>query len=380
MVEKSKQLNAINPNKPAIQKIKVDINPEKNQYDIIIGDNIIESLADLITEIYQGSKVFLVTDRNVINLYGEKITTLMIAAGFDITTYIVPPGEQAKGFEHLKKGYDLLLAEDFRRDNLIVALGGGVVGDLAGFLAATFMRGIPFVQVPTTLLAQVDSSVGGKTAINHPTGKNLIGSFYQPKLVLIDPNFLKTIPERELKTGLAELIKHGFIADNELLKFLCDKSDEIFNYNMDFLIHIIHRSCIIKSEVVNQDEKERGKRALLNFGHTIGHALEAVTEYQSYNHGEAVAVGMVGAAQISYKMGMIDREAYNFVKELIKVYGLPFSYQYNEDIEGVYQRLFYDKKVKNNSLRWILLRDLGEAYIDEDVSNQIVRDVLEGLK
>ncbi len=380
MAEKNKQLNTISSNKTAIKKIKVDINSEKKIYDIIIGDNIIESLAGLIAEIYQGSKVFLVTDKNVMNLYGEKITALLIEAGFDITTYIVPPGEQAKGFEHLKNGYDLLLAENFRRDNLIIALGGGVVGDLAGFLAATFMRGIPFVQVPTTLLAQVDSSVGGKTAINHPAGKNLIGAFYQPELVLIDPNFLKTLSERELKTGLAELIKHGFIADNKLLKFLWDNSDEIFNYNMDSLIHIIDRSCIIKSEVVNQDEKERGKRALLNFGHTIGHALEAVTEYKSYNHGEAVAVGMVGAAQISYKMGKIDREAYDFVKELIKVYGLPFSYQYNEDIEEVYQRLFFDKKVKNNSLRWILLKDLGKAYIDEDVSNQIVRDVLEGLK
>ncbi len=363
-----------------IKKVKVDIHTDNKNYDIIIADNIIKKLPEYIKVAYSGCKLFLVTDRNVMNLYGEKISAILIEAGFNITTYIVPPGEEAKSFDHLKKGYDILLEEDFRRDNMIVALGGGVVGDLAGFLAATFMRGIPFVQVPTTLLAQVDSSVGGKTAINHPTGKNLIGSFYQPEFVLIDPNFLKTLPERELKTGLAELIKHGFIADDKLLKFLWDKHHEIFEYDMESLIHIIYRSCIIKSEIVNQDEKEAGKRALLNFGHTIGHALEAVTEYKSYNHGEAVAVGMVGAAHISYKMGLIDQEAYNFIKKLIKVYGLPLSYQYNENVEKVYQRLFYDKKVKNNSLRWILLKDLGEAYIDADVSNEIVRDVLEGLK
>lgn len=363
-----------------LKRVPVDIAAGKKNYDIIIGDNLVERLPEYIKKKYSGDKIFLVTDKNVMNLYGEKISSILIDADFKITTYIVPPGEGAKSFEYLKKGYDLLLDEDFRRDNLILALGGGVVGDLAGFIAATFMRGVSFVQVPTTLLAQVDSSVGGKTAINHTSGKNLIGAFYQPEFVLIDPNFLKTLPERELITGMAEIIKHGFIADNGLLKFLNENYKKIFDYNVTALIHIIYKSCIIKSNVVNQDEKEKGKRALLNFGHTIAHALEAVTGYKKYNHGEAVGIGMVGAAHISYKKSLISRKSYDFIKELIEKYRLPLLFQYNEDVEEVYERLFYDKKVKNNCLRWILLKDLGDAYIDEEVGNEIVLEVLEGLK
>ncbi|MFP4017387.1 MAG: 3-dehydroquinate synthase family protein, partial [Halanaerobiales bacterium] len=219
-----------------------------------------------------------------------------------------------------------------------------------------------------------------KTAINHTAGKNLIGAFYQPVFVLIDPVFLKTLPDRELKTGLAEAIKHGFIADRDLIDFFKENRQQLFDYDIEALTHIIYTSCIIKSSVVNQDEKEKGKRALLNFGHTIGHALEAVTGYKKYNHGEAVAIGMVGAAYISWKKRLIDRNSYDLLLELIKDYGLPVSYQYNENTEEIYERLFYDKKVKNSSLRWILLRELGDAFVDGDVDISIVEEALEGLK
>lgn len=361
------------------KKLRVDIKERKEGYDIFIAANIVNSLPEYISKVYQGKKIFLVSDQNVMNIYGEKIKKLLADADYKVTTYIVPAGEGSKSMEFLIKGYDLMLKEGFRRDNLLLAFGGGVVGDLAGFMAATFMRGIPFVQIPTTLLAQVDSSVGGKTAVNHPTGKNLIGSFYQPDLVLIDPILLATLPMRELKTGLAEVIKHGFIADIELMEFLKNKKEAILNYQVEPLSNIIHSSCLIKSKIVSQDEKEKGKRALLNYGHTIAHALEAVTEYRKYNHGEAVAVGMIGAAEISYHLGLIESSELDYIRDLIKDYGLPLSFQYGEDKNQVYERLYYDKKIKNNKIRWILLQELGEAYIAEDISNNTIKKVLEGL-
>ncbi|MFW6287406.1 MAG: 3-dehydroquinate synthase [bacterium] len=360
-------------------KISVEIKGEEKEYNIYLAHNLINDLANYISKYYHGIKIFLVTDENVMNLYGDKVSTLLIDAGYELTTFIVPAGEKSKTYEYFKKGHDLLIENEFKRDNLVLALGGGVVGDLAGFIAATFMRGIPFVQIPTTLLAQVDSSVGGKTAINHSAGKNLIGAFYQPEFVLIDPNFLKTLDARELKTGLAEVLKHAFIADLELISYLEEHVDDIFNYDVDSLIYIVYKSCQIKSSIVNQDEKEKGMRALLNFGHTIGHALEAITDYEMYNHGEAVAVGMIGAANISYKKGKINENDYHIIINLIKKYALPTSFQFNENPEKVYEKLFYDKKVKKNKLRWILLESLGGAYIDEDVSQETVKEVLEVL-
>lgn len=363
-----------------LKKLKVSISEMKRDYEIIIGENIIRYLEDYIEMIYKGKKVFLVSDQNVMNLYGEKITKILTDADYDYTTYIIPPGEGSKSFEFLVKGYDLLLKEGFGRDNLLLALGGGVVGDLAGFIAASFMRGIPFIQIPTTLLAQVDSSIGGKTAVNHPLGKNLIGAFYQPELVLIDPGFLKTLDRRELLNGLAEIIKHGFIADHGLLSYLEENREAILNYETKPLSKIIYTSCKIKAGVVEEDEKERGKRALLNFGHTIGHALEAVTAYEKYHHGEAVAVGMVGAAEISRKLSLISNQDLEYLENIITDYGLPVGFQYAEECSEVYERLFYDKKVKDKHLRWVLLKDLGEAYIEEELSKDIIIEVLEGLR
>ncbi|HHU92868.1 MAG TPA: 3-dehydroquinate synthase [Halanaerobiaceae bacterium] len=363
----------------AIEKIKIDLREEQRDYEIIIGAGLLNRLDKYIGQLYQGKKIFLVTDENVMKFYGEQVKEVLSSAGYEITLYVLPAGEEAKSSPYLKKGYDYLLENNFNRDNLILALGGGVVGDLAGFLAATFMRGIPFVQIPTTLLAQVDSSVGGKTAINHPRGKNLIGAFYQPKMVLIDPGFLQTLPVRELRTGLAEVLKYGFIVDRDLLDFMAGHREEILNLETAALTRIIQTSCRIKAAIVREDEKEKGMRALLNFGHTIGHALEAVTEYKKYTHGEAVAIGMVAAGELSRSVENLEKAEVDYLKELIRAYGLPLSCQYGEGLKEVYERLFYDKKVQKNKLRWILLKELGAAYIDEGVDNKIVKEVLEGI-
>jgi 3-dehydroquinate synthase len=363
-----------------LRKLKVGIKEKKSDYEIIIGENIIKKLKDYIEQVYKGKKVFLLSDQNVMSLYGEKITEILTDAHYDYTTFIIPPGEGSKNFDFLLKGYDLLLKEGFGRDNLLLALGGGVVGDLAGFLAATFMRGIAFVQIPTSLLAQVDSSIGGKTAVNHPLGKNLIGAFYQPELVLIDTYFLKTLDRRELVNGLAEIIKYGFIADRGLLTYLEENREAILNYDTEALGDIIYTSCKIKAKVVEEDEKEKGKRAILNFGHTIGHALEAVTDYEKYHHGEAVAVGMAAAAEISRKLSLISKEDRDYLEKMIGDYGLPVTFQYGENSTEVYERLFYDKKAKDGQLRWVLLKEPGEAYIEEELSKDIIMEVLEGLR
>ena len=364
----------------AIEKIKIDLKEEKRDYEIVIGGGLLDSLAEYIGRVYAGKKIFLVSDENVIKFYGDRIKGVLSGAGYSLTSFILPAGEEAKTSPYLKRGYDYLLEQNFSRDNLIVAFGGGVVGDLAGFLAATFMRGIPFVQIPTTLLAQVDSSVGGKTAINHPWGKNLIGAFYQPKMVIIDPELLRTLSTRELRTGLAEVLKYGFIVDRGLLEYLDSHREEIFNLETGPLSRIIHKSCNIKARIVREDEKEKGQRALLNFGHTIGHALEAVTDYKKYTHGEAIAIGMAAAAELSYRVSGLDREEVDYLKKLLSDYGLPLSCQHGENLDEVYERLFFDKKVQNDSLRWILLKELGEAYIDDRVDNKIVREVLEGIR
>lgn len=360
-------------------EIRVEIGERKRSYPILIEKGIKEEIGRLLTARYQGDKILLVTDKNVRAYYAEVIEELLRKAGYEVVIYTLPAGEQAKSFKYLHKGYDLLLEKGFNRDNLIMALGGGVVGDLAGFLAATFMRGISFVQIPTTLLAQVDSSVGGKTAINHPKGKNLIGAFYQPELVVIDPDFLQTLPLRELKTGMAEVIKYGLIADRDFALYLKEHKEAIFNLETEPLLHLITRSCTIKAEIVREDEKEKGVRALLNFGHTIGHAIEAVTGYQLYNHGEAVAIGMIGAGRLSCKLGFLTREDLEILGDIVRLYGLPLSCRYGEDVEGLFQTLFYDKKVRDNKLRWILLERLGHAFIKSDIDNQLVREILEGL-
>ncbi len=361
------------------QKIVIDIREDRKQYPILIGMNLVDQVAQRITEIYNGNRILIITDDNVRRLYGDKAIRNLTSIGYEVTIYSIKPGEKSKRYQSLIDGYDILVDNNFKRNNLIIALGGGVVGDLAGFIAATFMRGIPFVQIPTTLLSQVDSSVGGKTAVNHNTGKNLIGAFYQPLMVLIDPGLLETLPSRELRTGLAEVIKHGLIADCQMADYLLKNRDEIFKFKEEALIYIIENSCKIKSAIVSKDEKEEGQRVLLNYGHTIGHALEAVTEYKKYNHGEAVSIGMVGAARLSKELGYLPEEELEIVEKIIEIYGLPPVFKYGEKVEQVFERLFYDKKVRDKTVRWVLLDRIGQSFVKEGIEHTLVKKVLGGL-
>lgn len=365
--------------KPENRELNIEFSPGKVSYPIITGENLNCELAHLISEYYKQDKILLVTDDNVNELYGDSTVSLLEAAGFNITRYCLQPGEGAKNFSGLLKGYDLLVENKFQRDNLIMALGGGVVGDLAGFLAASYMRGIPLIQVPTTLLAQVDSSVGGKTAVNHASGKNLIGAFYQPQLVVIDIDYLRTLPLRELKTGIAEVIKHGLILDRDFFNFLRQHKDDIYNLHPQSVIHIVYRSCEMKADITIRDEKEQGVRALLNFGHTIAHALEAVTQYKKYTHGEAVAIGMRGAARLSAALGYLDTDDLDEIENVLDKYELPAGIG-QMDIEAVYEAMSYDKKVKADKIRFILLKEIGEAFITEDIDKKLVMKILEGLK
>ena len=261
------------------------------------------------------------------------------------------------------------------RGSSIAALGGGVVGDMAGFAAATYLRGIPYIQVPTTLLAQVDSSVGGKTGINHPAGKNLIGAFYQPSLVYIDLKVLETLPRRELVAGLAEVVKYGVIADEGLFVYIEEEIEKILELSMDSLNHIVKRSCQIKAEIVEVDEREAGKRSILNYGHTLGHALEAITDFKTYRHGEAIAIGMVYAARLAHRMRLCDTSVVERQRNLLKKIGLPVSIP-KVDIDRLLVTMQIDKKVQDRRIRFVLPEKIGHVRITADWDRNALEEIL----
>ena len=360
------------------EQVKVEIAEEEISYPIIIGQQTAEDPVSLLKDNYTGDKIFLVTDRNVNHLYGDRFCS-KLEENYRVVRYVLPAGEKAKSSQYLQAGYDLLVKENFHRDHLVLALGGGVVGDLAGYLAASYMRGIDLIQVPTTLLAQVDSSVGGKTAINHPEGKNLIGAFYQPRLVLIDIDFLDTLPRRELKTGLAEVIKHGLIADKELFSFLEENRQEIYNLQPAALIEIIKASVEIKAGIVVRDQKETGERALLNFGHTVGHALESVAGYGNFTHGEAVAVGLKGESMLSVLAGHLGQQEQQRIQQLLVDYELRLELPEKLEAEELYQAMWHDKKVQQQTINWILLREIGRAVRAGGCEREQIMTMLEGL-
>jgi 3-dehydroquinate synthase len=265
------------------------------------------------------------------------------------------------------------------RKSPVFALGGGVVGDLAGFVAATYMRGVPFVQLPTSLLAQVDSSVGGKVAVNHELGKNLIGAFYQPQAVFMELNYMKSLPQREIYTGLGEIIKYGIIYDAEVFAFLEKNREQVLALEPEALVHMIARSCEIKAAVVSEDEKEAGLRRILNFGHTIAHAIEKETGYVRYNHGEAVATGMVGAAYISRELGLIDETEYNRVREMIARYNLPLQAA-GVTVDAMYADIFHDKKTVGGKVTWVLMEKIGQVICRNDVPADVVKKAMEAVR
>jgi len=358
-------------------ELEIIIDEREKRYPIYIGNNILKFLPDILDKI-KYNKIMIVSDENVYKLYADKISKILSDANLEYYFHIIPAGEESKSYKFLKKGYEALLNKSFARDGLIISLGGGVPGDLAGYLAASFMRGIKYIQIPTTLLAQVDSSIGGKTAINLLEGKNLVGSFYQPEVVLIDIKFLETLNVREFKTGMAEVIKYGIIFDEDFFEYLSLNRNAIMKLSKEELLHIIKRSCEIKAEIVSEDEKESGIRAILNFGHTLAHGLEAITAYKKYTHGEAVAIGMVAASLLSYKLSILSEEKVNLIRNIISEYNLPGEFA--EDTNKIYEYLKNDKKVKDGKIRWILLNDIGKTIIKSDLDKKLILNVMEELK
>lgn len=356
-----------------MRTVSVDLGDKS--YDILIGHDLKQQIIDFIQSQKFSQRALLVSDSNIAPLYGEKVKSILDEAGLDTKLAVIPAGEQSKSLSVAETLYTEAIKHRLDRKSPIFALGGGVVGDLTGFVAATFMRGVPFIQMPTSLLAQVDSSVGGKVAVNHALGKNLIGNFYQPKAVFMDLDLMQSLPKREISTGLGEVIKYGYIYDKDFYQFLLDNKDAVLALDSDAISHVIARSCEIKAAVVSQDEKEAGLRAILNFGHTLGHAIEKETAYKVYDHGEAVAIGMVGAAKISQKLGMIDEKIVDDMEKLLTSMNLPIKAK-NCDPEKIYADIFHDKKTINGTVNWVLLKDIGKVCLSKDVPANVVKEAI----
>ncbi|MFZ3042593.1 MAG: 3-dehydroquinate synthase [Thiobacillus sp.] len=355
-----------------MQTLTVDLGDRS--YPIHIGASLLNQ-AELILPHLAQKRVMVVTNTTVAPLYLARLTATLASGGVAATHVILPDGESYKNWETLNLIFDALLTQRAERKTTLIALGGGVIGDMTGFAAASYQRGVPFIQIPTTLLSQVDSSVGGKTGINHPLGKNMIGAFYQPKLVLADTDTLKTLPPRELSAGLAEVIKYGLIWDVEFLAWLEANMDKLRALDPAAITHAIHRSCEIKARVVGQDEREGGIRAILNLGHTFGHAIETGMGYGNWLHGEAVAAGMVMAAQTSQRLGWISEADVARTRALIRAAGLP-DVAPDLGVDTYLEYMGHDKKVEGGKMRFVLLKKLGEAVITGDVPADVLTGVL----
>ncbi len=341
-----------------------------SEYDIIVRHGLLADVGGILRSISDARKSALITDNTVGPLYARTVEGSLIAAGFEVRTTTVPAGEQHKTLANVSILYDQLLSWGIDRATPILALGGGVIGDMAGFAAATILRGVPFVQIPTTLLSMVDASVGGKTGIDHPVGKNLIGAFHQPRTVLIDPATLNTLPPRELRSGLAECIKHEIIRDAAGFAELERHIHRALALDMDYLASLVAHNVQIKARVVAADPFERGERAHLNFGHTFGHAIETVSGY-SYAHGECVALGMVAACRAASAMGIFDESSIRRVIDLIEAAGLPTGGM-SLPVEKVVSAMMFDKKVKSGKVRFVLPTSVGSVTVRDDVPAEVV--------
>jgi 3-dehydroquinate synthase len=347
----------------------------KSSYNIIIDKGILNQVGTLISKVINPSKAIVVTDKIVEPLYGNIVLNSLSECKFDVKLVSLEPGEEQKSLAKAEELYERLFDHKMDRKSLIVALGGGVLGDLAGFAASTFMRGIPFVQIPTTLLAQVDSSIGGKVAVNHPRGKNMIGSFYQPKAVFIDTDTLKTLPKVEITAGMVEVIKYGMIKDAVFFEYIEKHLPEILELDPAVLEEVIYNSCRVKAQVVELDEKEEGLRAILNYGHTIGHALEALTSYKKYRHGEAVAMGMIYATKIAMEMNLADDTVLKRQESLLKKLGLRLKDNKLNPHE-ILRVLYQDKKTIGGKLRFVLPTRIGDVTITNESSDEVILKVL----
>lgn len=332
-------------------------------YPILIGEGLLDSLGERLREIGLRGSVALVQDANVAVAFGRRALASLERAGFTVAPIRVPPGERSKSLAQLGVLYHHFAGAGLDRDSTVVALGGGVVTDLAGFAAATFLRGIALVQVPTTLLAQVDASVGGKTGIDLPGAKNLVGAFHQPRLVLIDLETLATLPDADYRAGFAEVIKYGVIADREFFAYLESNREALLRHESEELARVVERSCAIKAAVVGEDERESGRRAILNYGHTVGHAVEAAAGYGRYLHGEAVAIGMVAAGWLAQQLGWLAADEARRIEALVAGFGLPLRLREPLPEEAVLRAMRSDKKARGGFLRFVLARRIGDVEL-----------------
>ncbi len=364
--------------------VTVALNGEVNEnrsYDIAIASHSLKNLGEKLVEIGLGKKskkVLIVSNPVIYKHYGEIVQTSLSKAGFDVAHLSLPAGERFKTANSLQKIYDAALDHRLERSSAIIALGGGVIGDMSGYAAATWLRGIDLVQVPTTLLAMVDSAIGGKTGINHPQGKNLIGAFYQPRLVWVDPEVLKTLPAREFRSAMAEVIKYGVIWDRELFDLLanCDRLDQLRYVSSELLQTILYRCAKAKADVVSKDEKEGNLRAILNYGHTVGHAIESVTNYRLFNHGEAISLGMVIAGAIAVELGLWSAEDQAQQNAIIAKARLPQTLPADIDLDAIVAAMSSDKKVEVGQVRFILPTAIGSVSLSDRVTSDIVKQNL----
>ena len=349
----------------------------ERSYPIHIGQNILPDIGSVCRNLGLRGRCAIVTDQNVAPHYGDRALASLRMAGIEAMAIAVPPGETSKSLKVVQKCYDQLAKNRLERQSFIIALGGGVIGDLAGFVAATYLRGIPFVQVPTTLLSQVDSSVGGKVGVNLKAGKNLVGAFYQPRVVLCDLATLRTLSTRELRSGLAEVIKYGIIYDSNLFTHLEHDLPKLLKRDPEIMAKVVARCCEIKADVVRQDEHETGLRAILNFGHTIGHAIEAISGYGKYLHGEAISIGQIAAAQLSTQLTGLAKTDATRIEKLFRRAGLPVKIRLSAaQKQRLLDAMLLDKKVTGGEVKFVLARALGRVESGHKVSPELILNVL----
>jgi len=355
--------------------LAAEVETTGGNYPVWVGWGILDDIGNRTKEYLSPSCVYIITDESILE-HARKVQISMEKSGIASHMYIVPPGESSKTLETVQQIYSWLAGRKAERRHLIVAVGGGVIGDMAGFVAATYLRGMPFVQVPTTLLAMMDASIGGKVAVDLPQGKNLVGAFYQPKFVLSDVETLVSLPERELNSGWAEAIKHGLILDQDLLGIFENRVNEVRSLDRYIATEIIRKSVAIKANVVSRDERETlGIRILLNYGHTIGHAIESSTGYTKYLHGEAVSIGMMAAAKIGQFVGVLREEEVIRQEDVLKAYGLPVRAQ-GLDAKEIIEATTSDKKTSDGIVNWVLLKGLGNAVTNNEIPINYVLDAV----
>ena len=365
--------NAIDPN------LAATVHHSGGSYPVVAGWDILDTLGERLVDVGVRGAAYIITDDNVMNPYGRRVQRSLEAAGVPTHCFVIPSGESSKSFELAQAIYEWLAERRAERGHTIVSVGGGVPGDLGGFVAATYLRGMAFVQVPTSMAAMVDASIGGKVAINLPAAKNLVGAFYQPKGVFADASALSTLGKRELAEGWAEAIKHGFILDAELVDVFEEHAEALMDVDPEISADIIRRSMAIKAEVVSQDERETlGIRILLNYGHTIGHALESSTSYGRFLHGEGVSVGMMAAARMAAEMGLMSPAIVDRQQRLLERFSLPISAP-GVPAEDVLTAMLLDKKVQSGTNRWVMLEDVGRSVVRQDVPWELVERTVRDL-